>query len=35
MADARAAGATGDWTSAQTLARKAQLLAAELTQSLQ
>jgi len=35
MADARAAGATGDWTSAQTLARKAQLLAEELVKSLQ
>jgi hypothetical protein len=35
MADARAAGAGGDWTSAQTLARKAQLLAQELVQSLQ
>ena len=35
MSDARAAGATGDWTSARTLARKAQLLAEELAQSLQ
>ena len=35
MADARAAGATGDWSSAQTLARKAQLLAEELVKSLQ
>ena len=35
MADARAAGATADWTSAQTLARKAQLLAEELLKSLQ
>ncbi len=35
MADARAAGAGGDWTSARTLARKAQLLAEELAQSLQ
>jgi len=35
MADARAAGATADWTSAQTLARKAQLLAEELVKSLQ
>ncbi len=35
MADARATGATGDWTSAQTLARKAQLLAQELVKSLQ
>jgi hypothetical protein len=34
MADARAAGAAGDWTSAQTLARKAQLLAQELVESL-
>jgi hypothetical protein len=34
MADARAAAATGDWTSARTLARKAQLLAEELVQSL-
>jgi len=35
MGDARGAGATGDWTSARTLARKAQLLAEELAQSLQ
>jgi hypothetical protein len=35
MADARAAAATGDWTSAQTLARKAQLLSEELAKSLQ
>jgi hypothetical protein len=35
MADARAAAATGDWTSARTLARKAQLLAEELAKSLQ
>jgi hypothetical protein len=35
IADARAAGAIGDWTSAQTLARKAQLLAQELVKSLQ
>jgi hypothetical protein len=35
MADARAAAGTGDWTSAQTLARKAQLLSEELTKSLQ
>src|SRR5271166_778683 len=34
IGDARAAGATGDWTSARTLARKAQLLAEELAQSL-
>jgi hypothetical protein len=34
MNDARAAGATGDWTSAQTLARKAELLAEELARSL-
>ncbi len=35
MADARAAAATGDWTSARTLARKAQLLSEELAKSLQ
>lgn len=35
MADARAASAIGDWTRAQTLARKAQLLAEELVKSLQ
>jgi hypothetical protein len=35
IADARAAGATGDWTGAQTLARKAQLLAEELVKSFQ
>jgi hypothetical protein len=35
MADARTAGAASDWTSAQTLARKAQLLAEELVKSLQ
>lgn len=35
IADARAAGATGDWTGAQTLARKAQLLAEELVKSWQ
>jgi hypothetical protein len=35
MADARTAGASGDWTSAQTLARKAQLLSEELAKSLQ
>jgi hypothetical protein len=33
--DARSAGASGDWTSAQTLARKAQLLAEDLVKSLQ
>jgi hypothetical protein len=35
MADARAAAATSDWTSARTLARKAQLLSEELAKSLQ
>jgi hypothetical protein len=35
IADARAAGVTGDWTGAQTLARKAQLLAEELAKSFQ
>jgi hypothetical protein len=35
MADARAAGTASDWNSAQTLARKAQLLAEELVNSLQ
>jgi hypothetical protein len=35
ISDARAAGASGDWTSAATLARKAQLLAEELEQSLE
>ena len=35
MGDARTAGAASDWTSAQTLARKAQLLAEELLKSLQ
>jgi hypothetical protein len=33
MTDARAAAANGDWTSAQTLARKAQLLAEELVKT--
>jgi hypothetical protein len=33
MTDARAAAANGDWTSAQTLARKAQLLAEELAKT--
>ena len=35
MADARAAASTSDWTSARTLARKAQLLSEELAKSLQ
>jgi hypothetical protein len=35
MTDARAAAANGDWTSAQTLARKAQLLAEELVKTAQ
>ena len=35
MTDARAAAANGDWTSAQTLARKAQLLAEELAKAAQ
>jgi hypothetical protein len=35
MTDARAAAANGDWTSAQTLARKAQLLAEELAKTAQ
>jgi hypothetical protein len=35
MADARAASAISDWTRAQTLARKAQLLVEELVKSLQ
>jgi hypothetical protein len=35
MGDARGAGATGDWTSARTIARKAQLLAEELAKSLE
>jgi hypothetical protein len=35
MANARTAAANGDWTSAQTLARKAQLLSEELAKSLQ
>jgi len=35
MADSRAASASSDWTRAQTLARKAQLLAEELVKSLQ
>ena len=35
MTDARTAAANGDWTSAQTLARKAQLLAEELAKTPQ
>jgi hypothetical protein len=35
MTDARTAAADGDWTSAQTLARKAQLLAEELAKTPQ